>query len=182
MASKPAWDGDGYLVSDVTLPLEELETSPFVTGNGVAIHKWNREERKLLASNLTYVVGQLRTVGFCGETGVDGSFAAAQCRCKDIDVYCQLADADLRLYDQRLDLLNEREGEDVWQFHDEACVNVAGVTGRVSPLWRKYRVDLRFDYGQFSGILGANGERLTYSQAFRQQRNSHYPKGVIILT
>jgi hypothetical protein len=182
MAMRLSWNEDGYLASDVLMRLEDLLDSPFVTGDGVPINKWNETERRRLAENLTYVVAQLRNVGFCGETGVNGSFGAAQCRCRDVDVYCKLGETDLQAYDTRLDRLNEIERADVWQFHEEACVRVNGVAEAVSPLWKKYGVDLRFDYGQFSGIFGAGGERLTYSQAFRQQRNSHYPKGVIILT
>ena len=174
-------DGDGFLKCDVSMSLAELGASPFVTGAGMGVSGWNRDLRRQLVANMAHVIGRMRKVGFVGEILVDGSFASSRRRPRDIDVCYIVEQSDVPQYEARIDQLNELEGCPLWAFDEDELVKVRGVDSLVSPLWERYRVDLRFDFGLFCGIYGPDGRPLTYREAFRQQSVSCFPKGLIKL-
>jgi hypothetical protein len=175
------FDGDGYLKTDVLMSIDALSSSVLVTGDGLNLRGWRADKRELLVENLRYVVSSVRSVGFAGEIGIDGSFVSAMPICRDIDAYLVVDGPDLEHFDDRIAELNQREGENLWDFSEDGLVSMPGVIGLVTPIRRKYSVDLRLDFGWFCGILGPYGERLTYRQAFRQRKQSKWPKGLILL-
>lgn len=183
MSSPPFPDltADGLLPYDIHLTLDELAVCPLVTGEGLAIRRWDPVRRQRLTDGLRFVVQSLWDAGFTGEIGVNGSFAEAALRPRDVDVYCILSDDEVLVLQERLDWLNARDGEHVWTCSNEDRVHVPGCAHPVSPLWQKYRVDLHFDFGQFAGILGPNQERLRVRDVFRQDREFFRAKGVICL-
>lgn len=169
----------GVLPHDVDLTLDELQRSPFVTGEGLGMKRWNKEKRAVLAHNLRYVVERLWEVGYAGEVGVNGSFARACLNPRDVDVYCILSEEDETVHPDRLDRLNALEGEALWVFDEEAQLMVKGFDHPISPLCAHYLVDLHFDAGQFSGFWGHEKQRLRIHEAFRHQSDTYEPKGVI---
>src|ERR1051326_5874460 len=175
------FDPDGYLIRDVRLTLGELESSQLVTGAGLAIRVWQGDRRLRFVQNLRHVVSELRWAGFRGEIGIDGSFVSVTAVCRDIDVYLVVGPDEFDVFDQRLDALNERAGERIWDFSEEGQVTVRAADGPISPLRARYDVDLRIDMGMFCGIFGPHGERLSFRQAFHQRTHSKGFKGVVIL-
>jgi hypothetical protein len=154
MTLLPELTAEGLLPHDVDLTLDQVLQCGFVTGEGMPMYKWDAELRRRLATNLKTVVERLWAAGFSGEIGVDGSFVKACLRPHDIDVYCVLSDDEALEYDDRLDRLNQLEGAQIWAFGEDERVSVPGFLRPVSPLCGKYGVDLNFDFGQFSGMLG----------------------------
>lgn len=164
------------------MTLDELEASGFVTGEGTGVRRgWPCDRRRILVKNLRYVVSSLWDVGFTGEIGADGSFAAATISCRDVDVYCVVEGPDELAYDRRIEQLNAVEGADVWNTTDEALLVYKPGIGLVTRLQEKYDVDLRFDFGDVCGIFGPDGTRQTYREAWRRRRVTGHPKGVILL-
>ena len=49
-------------------------------------------------------------------------------------------------------------------------------------MWHRYRVELYPHFGQSSGIRDKYGHELQFPSAFRQQRGSSEPKGIIQIT
>lgn len=47
------------------------------------------------------------------------------------------------------------------------------------PMWHHYRTELYPHFGQSSGILDSYGYELTFPSAFRRQRNTDQPKGIV---
>jgi hypothetical protein len=161
------------------MTVDELQTSPFVTGKGIRIHKWDQARREQLASNARYVINRLRQVGYQGEIAVDGSFVEACIRPADIDIYCRLSDEETLSQADRLAELNALEGEPVWAFEEEQRLWVKGFLKPIAPLTAKYRVDLHFDHGQWSGVFGPRRELLTIPELFHQERSYGASKGII---
>ena len=48
-------------------------------------------------------------------------------------------------------------------------------------MWHKYRIELYPETGNPSGIVDRFGLHLPFSQAFRQRRATHEPKGLVRL-
>lgn len=175
----PELNAAGLLPHDIELTLDEIVACEFVTGHGLGMHRWDESHRRRLAGNLCTVVRSLWAVGFTGEMGVDGSFVEQCARPRDIDLYCVVSEEEMiSHYDERLDRLNALEGEPIWEFDEDSLVQLPGFSHPVSPLCRKYRIDLRFDFGQPSGFTH-DGRRLTFREAFRVAREFSRPKGVI---
>jgi hypothetical protein len=161
--SLPPFTDDGLLPpGDYVLTIEDLLTSSLVAGPAGA-KSWNTKWRQKLVENLAVMVGHLITVGIT-EVYVDGSFVEEKDVPNDIDGYfaCDAnrwANGDLARDLRRLD--------SIWSWDAVQRKSFRKYPKDQLPMWHKHRVELFPNYGQFCGLFDGQGNKLTFSQAFR---------------
>jgi hypothetical protein len=135
-----------------------------------------------LVDNLAVVVGQLREArarGMVGRIFIDGSFVEDKDHPNDIDGYFE---SDLRaLATGTLEqFLNALDPYQVWTW-DLNRRRFDPDSGKWQlPMWHQYRVELYpHSPGLLSGIRDEYGNEQEFPSAFRQQRGTFLPKGII---
>lgn len=161
---------------DYELTLEEVRHSIVVVGPD-DVSDWDREWRETLVNNLEIMVNQLYSVGI-KDIYINGSFVQNKLHPSDIDGYfvCdvrRLADGSLQ---RDLNLLDP---DKIWTWDPRSRRPYKGCTKKQLPMWHKYRVELYPHFNQGSGILDKNGHELQFPAAFRQERHTFEPKGII---
>jgi hypothetical protein len=174
MATLPPFGAEGVLpIGDHVLTLDELVVSPLVLGwpDGSA---WDEAWRRSLVNNLSVLVDRLQQVGI-SDIFIDGSFAEDKPHPNDIDGYF-LCDRDF-FYNGELEARLQKL-DPVWIWDTERRYAAFEGSKRQLPMWHKYHVELFPHVGQFTGVLDALGNELTFPSAFRLSR-SFIPKGIV---
>lgn len=175
----PPFDADGVLPHDSVATPEELRLSHLVTGEGVASADWDAVWRGELVDRVARVFELFSRAGGVTEFWLDGSFVEDVDRPGDIDVYFTLQDP--REWLTLPDRLNALEGEEIWTWDTAKRRTYPGSVHPKPPFWGRYRVDIYPELGRPCGIFDANGDPMTFAEAFRQQRNTHRQKGIVRL-
>ena len=161
---------------DYELTFEELRKSIVVLGPNDD-SDWDQEWREKLVNNLEIMVKQLWQVEIT-EIFINGSFVQNKLHPNDIDGYfvCDLR----RLADGSLERdLNLLDDDKIWTWAPGSRLPHDGGTKKQLPMWHKYRVELYPHFNQGSGIRDRYGNELQFPSAFRQERYTHEPKGII---
>ena len=175
----PRFTAYGVLPHDGVATLKELRLSHLVTGEGSGSVGWDAAWRGELVNRVGHVFELFMIAGGVTEFWLDGSFVEAVDRPGDVDAYFTLRDPRewLTLPD-RLNALDEGE---LWTWETATRRVHPGSIHPKPPFWGKYRVDIYPDLGRPSGIFDADGNALTFAQAFRQQRVTYSPRGIVHL-
>lgn len=177
MALVPPFDGRGLLPpGDYSLTFEQLRGSVLVSGTGRSTN-WDNEWRLYLVNQCEQMVQQLWQVGI-DEVFLDGSFAEEKDHPNDIDGYlvCDLLELASGNLQRRLNALDPHK---IWTWDPATRKAYRGYAKKQLPMWHRYRVELYPHYGQPSGIVDQQGHQLLFPSAFRQQRSTFEPKGII---
>ncbi|RNC29974.1 MAG: hypothetical protein AWM53_00198 [Candidatus Dichloromethanomonas elyunquensis] len=154
-----------------------LRTSILVLGNSNCDEEWDSQWRLQLVDNLQKLVNELWEVGIT-EIFIDGSFVTNKPHPNDIDGYfvcdvMRVASGDI---ERDLNKINPHK---IWTWDPKSLRPCRGSTKRQLPMWHKYRVELYPEFGQFFGALDEYGNPLQFPAAFRKERYSRRPKGII---
>lgn len=173
----PELTSDGLLPpGDHDLTIEQLRRSYLVTGVGLDVAGWDVVWREHLVDNLEVFVRQLWDVGV-DRVFVAGSFVTWRPRPGDIDGYFECEATRLAWIIVELSQLQPHLPWD-WMHRP-----VDPSTGIPKPLmWHRYRVELfpHFtDYPAPTGIVDRYGNALFFPAAFRTDRDTLQPKGVV---
>jgi hypothetical protein len=160
--------------------MPELRASMLVTGppSLVAVGAWDARWRGVLVDNLAVLVAQLWQAGI-DRIFVDGSFVEDKAHPNDIDGYFEctygvVASGRLEAMLNALDPLRS------WTWDVARRRFDPGSGKRQLPMWHAYRVELYPHYpGLISGIRDQYGHGLQFPSAFRQQRGTFAPKGIV---
>lgn len=150
-----------------------------MTGESVGSPTWNAEWRGELVERVIQVFDLFNRAGGVEEFWLDGSFVEAIDRPNDVDVYFTLHDP--REWLTLPGRLNDLEGDAIWTWDPARRRRYPGSTRPKPPFWGRYRVDIYPDLGRPSGIFDADGNPLTFAEAFRQQRGTNRRKGIVRL-
>jgi hypothetical protein len=109
---------------------------------------------------------------------LDGSFVEEELHPNDIDGYflCdyrKLATGELERQ------LNALDPYKIWTWDPHSRRFDRHTRKNQLPMWHQYRCELFPHFGQLTGIVDSYGYELTFPSAFRQQRNTDQPKGII---
>jgi hypothetical protein len=175
MALLPPFNAKSLLPpGDYAITFSELRASHLVTGAGNG-STWDAAWRGHLVDGCQIMVEQLWQVGI-SEIILDGSFVEDKDHPSDIDGYFVCDPADLSL---RVSTLNALDPYQIWTWNAQTRWLDPATGKRQLPMWHQYRTELFLDFGQSSGILDQYGHALLFPSAFRQQRSTFEPKGVI---
>lgn len=160
---------------DYPMTFSDLRTSLLVTGP--ADISWDQSWRLKLVEKLEFMVNQLWTVGIT-EIFIDGSFVEMKPHPNDIDGYFvtdlfRVATGDLERE------LNRLDPNKIWTWDPASRKPYRGYTKKQLPMWHKYRIELYPHYNQFSGIVDRHGNEMQFPAAFRVERYTYEPKGII---
>lgn len=177
-----SFNQDGLLPpGDYPMTLLDLRNSLLISGPPGSTG-WDRNWRSNLVNNLEIMVNQLWEVADAthkiGRIYIDGSFVEDKDHPHDIDGYFE---CDYRFFTSG-DLhreLNKLEPDKIWTWNTASRRPCFGSTKKQLPMWHKYRVELYPHYGQPVGIFDQYGHELQFPSAFRQQRSTFKPKGII---
>lgn len=112
------------------------------------------------------------------EIFIDGSFATNKPHPNDIDGYfvCDLKRIASGELERELNAINV---DKIWTWNPNSLRACKGSTKRQLPMWHKYRVELYPEFGQGFGVLDEFGYPLQFPAAFRKERYTKTPKGII---
>jgi hypothetical protein len=175
----PPFDESGVLPQDSEATLDELRQSHLVTGRGVGSEHWDSSWRAELVVRVGVVFDLFSRAGGLVEFWIDGSFVEAVDHPQDIDAFFTLDDP--REWLTLPDRLNQLEGSDIWTWRESDRRMFPGSVIPKPPFWGKYRVDIYPELSRPSGIFDEHGNPLTFSGAFRQQRQTYRRKGIVRL-
>ncbi|MFZ5624211.1 MAG: DUF6932 family protein [Gemmatimonadota bacterium] len=176
----PPFNADGLLPPG-TYPVDfaELRASHLVTGSfGIGkTSTWDAAWRARLVDNAEVLGGELWQIGIT-EIFLDGTFVEAKDRPNDIDGYFEV---DVREWatrepERKLNTLNPHK---VWTWDPRARRLDPNSLKRQLPMWHVYRVELYPHFGQLCGITDQHGHELPFPSAFRQQRDTYKPEGIV---
>jgi len=177
----PDFTAEGLLpAGDYPLTLPQLRASTLVVGPPplVAAGTWDAAWRAHLVDNLAILVDQLWRVGL-DRIFVNDSFVEDKAHPNDIDgyfecTYAMLASGQLEA------ALNALDPEHAWTW-DVTRRRFDTDSGKWQlPMWHAYRVELYPHVpGLLSGIRDRYGNELPFPSAFRQQRGTFAPKGIV---
>lgn len=160
---------------DYSLTFQELKESLLVKGPDEII--WDQRWRLHLVNNLEVMVGQLWTVGI-QEIYIDGSFVEMKPHPNDIDGYFEVDILYFASGDLQRDL-NLLDPDKIWTWDVASRRPYRGYTKKQLPMWHRYRVELYPHFNQSSGIRDRHGNLMQFPAAFRVERFSHEPKGIL---
>jgi len=171
-----AFDDRGLLPQgDYPITFNDLKESVLVEGlSGV---NWDKPWRLKLVENLEIMVTQLWAVGIT-EIFINGSFVEMKTHPNDIDGYFVTDVFRVATGDLNRDL-NRLDPDKVWTWDPASRRPYRGYTKKQLPMWHKYRVELYPHYNQFSGIVDIFGNEMQFPAAFRVERYTYEPKGII---
>lgn len=166
-------------MGDYPLTIDELRESHLVNGS---TNPWDSAWRCTLVNNLHICARVLWKAGI-DDIFIDGSFVEEKAHPADIDGYflCGLRDFASGNLERRLNLSDPNT---FWTWNSSHRTPDGSSTKAQLPMWHTYRVELypHFnDVPQPSGICDAQGNQLPFPAAFRQQRGTYAPKGIIQL-
>jgi hypothetical protein len=171
-----AFDHRGLLPpGDYPMNLNDLKKSLLLVGpTGIV---WDREWRLKLVQNLYIMVNQIWAVGIT-EVFINGSFVEMKPHPNDIDGYfvtdvISIATGDLQRE------LNRLEPDKIWTWDRISRRPYRGYAKKQLPMWHKYRVELYPHFNQDSGIVDKFGNQMQFPAAFRVERYTYEPKGII---
>ena len=176
MLATQSFSTNGLLLpGDYVATFEELRNSVLVKGAGE--NDWDRDWRLKLVDNAETLIKQLWQVGI-SEVFLDGSFVEDKAHPNDIDGYfvCDVRELASGRLQQRLNALDPNK---VWTWDPASRRAYRGFTKKQLPMWHRYRVELYPHYGQPSGILDERGNQQLFPAAFRKQRQTFEPKGIV---
>jgi hypothetical protein len=166
---------------DYEVTFDELRKSLLVNGpRGTARH-WNKAWRAKLVDNAEILVDQLWAVGI-SDVFLDGSFVEDKPHPNDIDGYfvCSpfvIADGSL------VRSLNALDPKTSWTWDPRFRSKFKGYAKAQLPMWHAYRVEMYPHYSLgSSGIRDRFGNELSFPAAFRTQRGTDEPKGIVKIT
>lgn len=179
----PDFDGSGLLPpGDYPLTLPDLRMSLLVCGGLKTSPSWDADWRAQLVDNLEVLVGQLhqaRARGMVGRIFIDGSFVEEKDHPNDIDGYFE---CDLRAFASGAleQVLNSLDPDQVWTWDPGRRLFEPHSGKRQLPMWHRYRVELYPHVpGLLAGIQDRYGNEQEFPSAFRQQRGTFLPKGIV---
>lgn len=177
----PDFTTEGLLPpGDYALTLAALQQSMLVSGPPalVVLGAWDRQWRAHLVENLAVLVAQLWRSGI-DRIFIDGSFVEDKAHPNDIDGYFE-SDLHALASGQLEASLNALDPQRAWTW-DVARRRFDPDSGkRQLPMWHAYRVELYPHIpGLLSGIRDQHGNELPFPSAFRQQRATFAPKGIV---
>jgi len=179
MTLLPPFTEDGLLPpGDHRLTVSDLKASFLVHGpEAHEFDEWDSEWRLTLVERAEVLVQQLWEIGI-REIFLDGSFVEAKPHPNDIDGYfvCDVHDFASGMIERKLNALDPHK---VWTWDPAARRAYRDYVKKQLPMWHLYRVELYPHFGQLSGIKDRHGHDLMFPAAFRLQRNSDIPKGIV---
>ena len=178
--SLPPFDANGLLPPGTySLTFGELRASHLVTGQGAgASGSWDSTWRAHLVKNAEILVTELWQVGI-KEIFFDGSFVEAKDHPNDIDGYFECHPLAVASGDLERDL-NILDPYKIWTWNPNSRKFDSETMKWQLPMWHRYRVELWPHYpGLLCGITDEHGHELQFPSAFRQQRDTFLPKGII---
>ncbi len=180
MALLPSFNSLGILPpGDYPLTFSQLRQSLLVQGSGEH-PDWDTSWRFHLINQCEIMVHQLWRIGIT-EIYLDGSFVEEKSHPNDIDGYFVCDAFYLASGDLERDL-NALDPYKIWTWEPRTRRAYRGYAKKQLPMWHRYRVELYPHFGQSSGIRDKYGHELQFPSAFRQQRGSSEPKGIIQIT
>jgi hypothetical protein len=177
MAVIPPFDNRGLLpLGDYAVTFAELRKSVLVKGVS-GLEPWDETWRVSLVDGCEVMVNQLWQIGI-DDIFLDGSFVEDKAHPNDIDGYflCDVHDLASGDLQRRLNALDPHK---VWTWDPNSRRAYRGYAKKQLPMWHQYRVELYPHFGQPSGIQDQFGHELQFPSAFRQQRQTSEPKGII---
>lgn len=179
MPELASFDQDGLLPpGDYPMTLGQLEASYLVVGP--ADEPWSVRSRRRLVANLRILVNQLWRVGI-EEIFVDGSFVENKPKPNDIDGYFECKLLELATGDLQREL-NAIDPHKCWTWDPGARRPDPTSTKLQLPMWHVYRVEL-YPHASTrmtsSGLRDEHGNELQFPAAFRRQRDTGNPKGIV---
>jgi hypothetical protein len=179
MRMLPPFTDEGLLPpGDYPLTFAELRDSLLAQGpEGHAPDGWDTAWRLVLIDKAEILVNQLWQLGI-EDIFLDGSFAEAKAHPNDIDGYfvCDVFEFASGEIQRRLNALDPHK---VWTWDPRERRPYRGYPKKQLPMWHVYRVELYPHFGQLSGIQDRHGNELMFPAAFRLDRSSDTPKGII---
>ncbi len=162
---------------EYTASFDQIRDSLLVRGPSQPVPYWDSDWRRFLTHQAEKLVGQLWAVGVT-EIYLNGSFVEDKPHPNDIDGYfvCDVREVASGELHRRL---NELDPYKIWTWAPSSRRPYRGFAKKQLPMWHVYRVELYPHYGQFSGIKDESGNELLFPAAFRRQRSTNAPKGVI---
>lgn len=167
------------------MTFDELRNSVLVQGppNAKQIC-WDVKWRLLLVNNCEVLVNQLWEVGI-EDVFIDGSFVEMKPHPNDIDGYF-VTDVYSIATGRLQAALNKINPYKVWTWAPESRRSYKGSTKRQLPMWHRYRVELYPhikwpENANHTGIRDRYGNEMQFPSAFRTQRDTFEPKGIIKL-
>lgn len=174
----PPFTSDGLLpAGDYALTLGQLRGSLLVVGPDGGYPDWDAIWRGKLVDNLAILVGHLHGVGV-DEIFIDGSFTEDKDHPNDIDGYFVCDENELRTGILEYKLNNISGGKGIWTWDPRNFKRTNKGIPKL-PMWHRYSVEFFPHCGQSSGILDEHGNPQTFPAAFRKQRHTWKPKGII---
>jgi len=176
MSSIPPFTAKGVLPQGgYAVTFEELRNSILV--NGVRQNDWDRDWRLHLVNQAEVLVRQLWKIGI-NDVFLDGSFVEDKAHPNDIDGYfiCDLNHLATGKLQRELNALDPHK---VWTWDPASRRSYKGFTKKQLPMWLRYRVELYPHVGQPSGIVDEHGNQQLFPAAFRKQRQTFEPKGIV---
>lgn len=173
----PSFDQRGLLPpGDYHVTFNQIRASHLVSGDGSS-PTWDSAWRETLVDNCEVMARQLWQAGITNIV-LDGSFVEAKDRPSDIDGYF---DCDVRQLPQLVAQLNGKDSQSIWNW-SSAQRTLDVQTGKLQlPMWHRYHVELYPNVQQPAGIMDRHGNPQLFPAAFRQQRGTYEPKGVLVL-
>ena len=175
----PEFDRRGLLPpGDYAATFEQLRKSVLV--HGTADHPVDAGWRGHLVDQAEKVVRQLWALGI-SEVYLDGSFVESKEHPNDIDGYFhvdvrRLASGD---FERQLNALDPHK---VWTWDHAARRQYHNYSKKQLPMWHQYRVELYPHYPGLVAMSDRHGNPLQFPAAFRLQRDTDQPKGIVRLT
>lgn len=171
----PPFTDDGVLPpGDYEVTFEELRVSPLVVND---LPDWDTSWRLYLVEQAEKLVRQLWQVGV-SDIYLDGSFVEDKVHPNDIDGYfaCNLMEFASGELQRKLNALDP---DKVWTWNPASRRAYRGYAKKQLPMWHRYRVELYADIGVPAGILDEFGTNQLFPAAFRKQRQTFKPKGIV---
>jgi hypothetical protein len=161
---------------DYEVTFAELRSSVLVVGDG-SDAVWDTAWRLNLVGQCEVLVEQLWKVGLT-EVFLDGSFVESKARPNDIDGYfvCDVFRFASGALERELNALDPYK---IWTWNPDSRQTFRGYPKKQLPMWHHYRVELYPHFGQNFGAKDQHGNELQFPSAFRQQRETGEPKGII---
>ncbi|MHA0044058.1 DUF6932 family protein [Deinococcus sp. PEB2-63] len=173
----PNFDQRGLLpAGDYHVTFDQIRHSHLVQGDGSSA-TWDTTWRRSLVDHCEIMVRQLWAAGVTAIV-LDGSFVEAKDRPSDIDGYFECDVNGLAILVARL---NAGDPEQIWDWNPNRRTLDVATGKRQLPMWHRHHVELYPHVGQPSGIPNRHGHPQLFPAAFRQQRGTYEPKGVLVV-
>lgn len=160
---------------DYEVTFEELRSS--VLARGPPDYQLHGQWRHYLIGQAELMVRQLWQVGIT-DVFLDGLFVEAKEHPNDIDGYFH-ADLKYLASGQLQGDLNALDPHKVWTWEPASRRPYRNYAKAQLPMWHRYRVELYPHYLGLVALRDRHGNALQFPAAFRLQRDSGEPKGIV---